>query len=210
MLFKKYLYLSMVMSAVWAVPGHGESPSPKPSAEVEPVVEAMFAGGCFWCMEPPFESLGGVDSVISGYAGGNIKDPTYEQVSSGVTGHREVVKLRFKPKQISYQKLVEIFFQNVDPTDAGGQFVDRGFQYSTAIYVYNSEQRQIAEAVKKRLSESKRFKSEIVTPILDAVDFYAAEEYHQDYYKRNPLRYKYYRLGSGRDRFIDRHWPDLK
>jgi len=172
---------------------------------------AIFAGGCFWCMEPPFEKLEGVIDVVSGYTGGDESDPTYKQVSAGVTGHVEAVRITFDPVRVSYSRLLEVFWRQVDPTDPGGQFVDRGSQYASAVFYLNDAQKELAERSKKELSESGRFSSPIVTQVLMAKRFYPAEEYHQDYYRKNPIRYKFYRAGSGRDRFLDRTWgKDVK
>ena len=168
--------------------------------------KAIFAGGCFWCMEPPFEKLDGVHAVVSGYIGGHKENPTYQEVSSGSTGHTEAVEISYDPAKVSYQKLLEVFWMNVDPTDAGGQFVDRGSQYRTGIYFLNDEQRQLAEASKDRLDKSGHFERPIVTEIVAATEFYPAEDYHQDYYKVCPIRYKSYRSNSGRDQFINRVW----
>ncbi len=167
---------------------------------------ATFAGGCFWCMEPPFEKLAGVKKVISGYTGGKTKNPTYEEVSHGSTGHVEAVQIHFDPAVISYQDLLEVFWRNVNPTDAGGQFVDRGASYVTGIYVHDEAQIKLAKASKMKLEKSKRYNKKIVTPIVQAMEFYPAEDYHQDYYKVNPVRYKYYRYRSGRDQFIEKTW----
>jgi peptide methionine sulfoxide reductase msrA/msrB len=167
---------------------------------------ATFAGGCFWCMEPPFEKLKGVQKVISGYTGGHKKDPTYKEVTHGSTGHVEAVQIHYDPKKISYADLLQVFWRNVDPTDNGGQFVDRGRSYITGIFVHNAEQRNTAEESKKALDKSNRYNKKIVTMISDAKDFYPAEDYHQDYYKKNPVRYKFYRYGSGRDDYIDKVW----
>lgn len=167
---------------------------------------ATFAGGCFWCMEKPFEDMAGVYSVVSGYMGGELKNPSYEQVSTGRSGHKEVVTITFNPQLVSYAELLHLFWQNIDPTDDHGQFVDRGDQYKSAIYYYSEEQRQLAEQSKKILEEAKIFDKKIVTPILAATEFYPAEDYHQDYYKTNPLRYKLYRSNSGRDQFLDKQW----
>lgn len=167
---------------------------------------ATFAGGCFWCMEKPFEDIQGVSSVISGYMGGHVVNPSYELVSSGTSGHKEVVTVKFDPQKTSYAKLLEVFWQNIDPTDRGGQFVDRGTQYSSAIFYYDEEQKNLAEKSKTILNESKIFDKPITTEIIPAATFYPAEEYHQDYYKNNPLRYKYYRYNSGRDQFLDKKW----
>ncbi len=168
--------------------------------------EAVFAGGCFWCMEPPFEKLKGVKAVVSGYAGGVKKNPTYKEVARGQTKHVEAVKVVYNPKVISYQSLLQVFWRNIDPTDNGGQFVDRGHQYTSAVFFNNKKEKAIVEKSKKRLGESKRFKKAIVTRIQPLSAFYKAEDYHQDYYKTNPLRYKLYRYNSGRDQFIDKHW----
>lgn len=167
---------------------------------------ATFAGGCFWCMEPPFEVLSGVSSVVSGYAGGQTPNPTYEQVSSGGTGHAEVVQVTFDPSRTSYERLVEVFFQNIDPTDAGGQFVDRGSQYRPAVFYHSESQRVQAEQVKARMAASGRFSKPLAVEISPLRVFYPAEEYHQDYYKKNSYHYKRYRSGSGRDEYLKRIW----
>jgi peptide-methionine (S)-S-oxide reductase len=168
--------------------------------------KATFAGGCFWCMEPPFEKLDGVLSVTSGYTGGKKANPTYEEVSSGGTGHLESVEILFDPAKVSYEQLLEVFWRNVDPTDGGGQFCDRGEQYRTAIFVHDAAQRSAAEASKAALDAAKRLPGPVVTPILAASAFYPAEEYHQDYWKKNPLRYRYYRGGCGRDERLKELW----
>ncbi|WP_226666348.1 peptide-methionine (R)-S-oxide reductase MsrB [Metabacillus litoralis] len=167
---------------------------------------ATFAGGCFWCMEPPFEKLDGVYSVISGYTGGEEVNPTYDEVSTKQTSHVEAVQIEYDPDVISYEQLLEVFWRQIDPTDAGGQFVDRGPQYVSEIFYHNNEQKNIAEKSKQKLAESGRFDEKIVTVIVPAKTFYKAEEYHQDYYKKNELRYKYYRNNSGRDNFLDKAW----
>ncbi|OEU56933.1 MAG: peptide-methionine (S)-S-oxide reductase [Desulfuromonadales bacterium C00003096] len=169
---------------------------------------AIFAGGCFWCMEPPFEKHPGVLSVTSGYTGGQKLNPTYHEVSAGGTGHTEAIEIVFDPDQISYPQLLEILWMNIDPTDGNGQFVDRGNQYRSAIFYLNQEQRLLAEASKQDLEKSGRFDKPIVTEIVAASTFYLAEDYHQDYYKKNPLRYKFYRYNSGRDRFLDQEWGE--
>ena len=169
--------------------------------------KATFAGGCFWCMEPPFEKLPGVEKVISGYIGGHKKSPAYKEVSAGTTGHVEAVEITYDPKVISYNDLLEVFWRQVNPTDAGGQFVDRGAQYGTGIFYHDDQQKKIAEKSKANLQASIRFgKQKIVTPIRKASTFFAAEDYHQDYYKKNPIRYKYYRYRSGRDQYIGKFW----
>jgi peptide methionine sulfoxide reductase msrA/msrB len=167
---------------------------------------AVFAGGCFWCTESDFEKVDGVIEAISGYTGGRIENPTYKQVSGGGTGHVEVVKVVYDPSKVSYEQLLEVFWRHVDPTDAGGQFVDRGDQYRSAIFYATEEERQMAEASKKALAASGRFDRPVVTDILPLGTFYDAEDYHQDYYKKNPLRYKWYRSGSGRDHFLEKTW----
>lgn len=165
---------------------------------------AVFAGGCFWCMEPPYDKLPGVAATTSGYSGGSKADPTYEQVSAGDTGHIEVIRVSYDPKQIGYEKLLEVFWRNVDPLDQGGQFCDRGSTYTTAIFYQNEEQRKIAERSKAAIE--KKLGKPVVTTIRPAVAFYPAEDYHQDYYQKNPLRYKYYRYSCGRDQRLEQLW----
>ncbi|WP_158860333.1 peptide-methionine (S)-S-oxide reductase MsrA [Lunatibacter salilacus] len=167
---------------------------------------ATFAGGCFWCIEAPFEGIDGILSVVSGYSGGKEKNPTYSQVSGGKTSHKEAVQVTFDPDIISYAEIIDIFWQQFDPTDEGGSFYDRGSQYESAIFFHNNNQKSVAEDSKKRLQSSGIFDSPIVTPIVKYSNFYSAEEYHQDYYKKSPREYKSYRTGSGRDRFISQHW----
>ncbi len=167
---------------------------------------AAFAGGCFWCMEPPYDKLDGVLSTTSGYMGGTKRNPTYEEVSSGRTGHAEVVQVVYDPKKVTYEKLLEVFWRNVDPTVIDRQFCDVGSQYRTAIFVHTDEQRRAAENSKALLAMTKPFKDPIVTPIVAAAEFWPAEEYHQDYYVRNPLRYTYYRTGCGRDARLKALW----
>jgi peptide-methionine (S)-S-oxide reductase len=174
---------------------------------VKPETEkAIFAGGCFWCMEAPFEKLPGVISVISGYTGGILENPTYAAVSSGGTGHAEAVEITFDPEKISYQKLLDVFWMNIDPTAVDRQFVDAGHQYRAAVFYLNDAQKKLAEESRDRLQKSGRFKKPIVTEITKASRFYPAEEYHQGYYKKNPLRYQSYRSGSGRDHMLDGIW----
>jgi peptide-methionine (S)-S-oxide reductase len=167
---------------------------------------ATFAGGCFWCMQPPFEKLDGVVSTTVGYTGGQTKDPTYPEVSAGGTGHAESVQIVYDPRKISYEKLLDVFWHNVDPLTADAQFCDFGHQYRTAIFYHDETQRQAAEASKQRLNESKRFASPIVTEITAATKFYPAEEYHQKYQEKNPVRYKYYRWNCGRDQRLKELW----
>lgn len=167
---------------------------------------ATFAGGCFWCMVTPFDELPGIVSVVSGYTGGHKENPTYEEVCSDTTGHTEAVQITFEPDIFPYAKLLDTFWRQIDPTDVGGQFHDRGSSYRTAIFYHNGEQQRLAEASKAELERSGRFDKPIATAIEPAGPFYAAEEYHQDYYKKNPLRYKMYRKGSGRDKFLEQSW----
>lgn len=173
-----------------------------------PLKTTTFAGGCFWCMEGPFEKQAGVHAVISGYTGGEEADPTYGEVSSGRTGHVEAVEIQYDPTKVTYGELVDIFWRQIDPTDPGGQFADRGSQYATAIFYQDDEERRVAEASKERLGESGRFDRPIVTPILPAEPFYPAEGYHQDYYKKNSAHYQRYREGSGRAGYLRETWDD--
>jgi len=167
---------------------------------------ATFAGGCFWCMEADFKKVEGVITVVSGYTGGHTVNPTYGEVCHGDTGHVEAVQVHYDPKKVSYEKLLDIFWRHVDPTDARGQFVDRGTQYRTAVFYHNDRQRELAEVSKQSLDRSGKFDSPIVTDILPLTTFYPAEDYHQDYHKKDPMQYRQYRLGSGRDRFIQKIW----
>ncbi len=168
--------------------------------------KATFAGGCFWCMEPPFDKLGGVVSTTVGYCGGGEENPTYKQVSAGKTGHAEAIEIVYDPSQITYSELLDVFWRNIDPTQENGQFADIGSQYRTAIFYHHEEQKRLAEASKEEMERSGRFNKEIVTEIVPATPFYSAEDYHQDYYKKNPIRYKLYRYGSGRDDYLVRKW----
>jgi peptide-methionine (S)-S-oxide reductase len=182
-----------------------------PSAEKHPtssegLSKATFAGGCFWCMEHPFDELEGVISTTSGYAGGQKKNPTYQEVSAGGTGHAEVVQVVYDPKKVSYDNLLKVFWRNIDPLVKDRQFCDHGSQYRTAIFYHDETQKKLAEKSKKELEASKRFKVPIVTEITQASEFYPAEKYHQDYYRKNPLRYKLYRYGCGRDKRLKELW----
>jgi peptide methionine sulfoxide reductase msrA/msrB len=168
--------------------------------------KATFAGGCFWCTESDFEKIDGVVEAISGYTGGDEKNPTYSQVSSGMTGHTEAVQVLYDPEKVTYADLLEVFWRHVDPTDAGGQFVDRGSQYRSAIFYHDEAQRLLAEKSRQKLGQSGRFDKPVVTEIIALGQFYPAEDYHQDYYKKNALRYKFYRFGSGRDQFLNKVW----
>jgi peptide methionine sulfoxide reductase msrA/msrB len=165
-----------------------------------------FAGGCFWCTEADFEKVPGVAKVISGYTGGTKVNPTYEEVSAGTTGHVEAVQVYYDPAKVTYKELLDYFWRHIDPTDPGGQFVDRGSQYRSVIFYHNEEQKKLAEESKEALGQSGKFNKPIVTEIVKFTKFYEAEAYHQDYYKRNPVRYKFYRFGSGRDQFLRKVW----
>jgi peptide methionine sulfoxide reductase msrA/msrB len=168
--------------------------------------QATFAGGCFWCTQADFEKLPGVVKVVSGYTGGNKENPTYEEVSSGTTGHVEAIQVYYDPFKITYQELLDFFWKHVDPTDPGGQFVDRGTQYRSVIFYHDEEQKRLAEKSKEALDQSGRFNRPVVTEIIKFTKFYEAEAYHQDYYKKHPLKYKYYRYASGRDQFLTKVW----
>ncbi|PPA71867.1 peptide-methionine (S)-S-oxide reductase MsrA [Jeotgalibacillus proteolyticus] len=168
--------------------------------------KATFAGGCFWCMVKPFDQFDGIEQIRSGYTGGEIKNPTYEQVKEGNSGHQEAVEILFDPSIFPYEKLLEIYWQQVDPTDDEGQFQDRGTSYRASIFYHNEEQKQLAEQSRKNLEESGKYKNPVITPILPAAEFYEAEEYHQDFYKKNPDEYKKDREQSGRNEFISKHW----
>jgi peptide methionine sulfoxide reductase msrA/msrB len=187
--------------APWA-PAEEKTMSPSPVR----LEKATFAGGCFWCTESDFEKVAGVLEVISGYTGGAKANPTYQEVSSGGTGHVEAVEVRYDPDKVSYEQLLDVFWRHVDPTDSAGQFVDRGDQYRSVIFYHDPGQKEKAEASRVRLGESGRFGRPIATDIVAAGPFYPAEEYHQDYYIKNPLRYKYYRHSSGRDQYLEKTW----
>lgn len=175
------------------------------AAETEPA-KATFAGGCFWCVEEAFEKVSGVIAAVSGYTGGSVDNPTYKQVTSGRTGHAEAVEVTFDPAQVTYAQLLDVFWRNVDPTVVDRQFCDAGNQYRTAIFAHDDEQMRLAEASKEALQESKPFAEPIVTPIVAASRFYPAEDYHQDYYKHNPLRYKFYKWNCGRAQRLAELW----
>ncbi|MCZ0933373.1 MAG: peptide-methionine (S)-S-oxide reductase MsrA, partial [Oligoflexia bacterium] len=176
----------------------------------EPLEVATLAGGCFWCIESDLEKIKGIKKVISGYAGGDKANPSYKEVSSGGTGHVEAVQVFFDPKQVSYLQILDVFWRKINPLDKEGQFVDRGFQYSTAIFYHNEDQKKQAEQSKKELEEKGPFKQPLATPILAFKNFYKAEDYHQDYYKKNPLKYNFYRYRSGRDQFLKKTWKNFK
>ena len=199
-MIRKLLFLTLLIASFAAFAQNGES------AEAQDEAVAYFAGGCFWCTEADFEKLEGVSEVISGYMGGTTENPTYKEVSRNNTGHRETVEVRYNPAEISYQELLDAFWRMHDPTDAGGSFVDRGESYTSAIYYANEEQKRLAEGSKQALENSDKFGDDLATVIEDGGTFYAAEDYHQDYYKKNSLSYSFYRQNSGRDRFINRNW----
>ena len=186
-------------------PAFAQSPAkaPAPGTAV-----ATFAGGCFWCMEPPYDKLAAWSRTTSGYMGGTKTNPTYEEVSSGSTGHAEVVQVVYDPKKVSYEKLLDVFWKNIDPTVKDRQFCDVGTQYRTAIFVHNDEQHAAAEESKAKIETTKPFKDPIVTPIVAAAEFWPAEDYHQDYYRKNPVRYKFYRTGCGRDARLKELWGE--
>ncbi|SEO58874.1 peptide-methionine (S)-S-oxide reductase MsrA [Aquisalimonas asiatica] len=170
--------------------------------------QAVFAGGCFWCMQPPYDELDGVLDTEVGYTGGHVEDPTYEQVTAGDTGHLEAVRVTYDPERIDYATLLKVFWRNIDPLDDGGQFCDRGEHYRAAIFVGNEAEREQAESSLQALEASGRFEDPVVTRIRDADTFYLAEDYHQDYYQKRPLRYRFYRTSCGRDARLDALWGD--
>lgn len=175
-------------------------------ADARELEKATFAGGCFWCMEHPFDELDGVVSTTVGYTGGHKENPTYKEVSAGTTGHTESVLVVYDTAKITYDKLLDVFWRNINPTTPDRQFVDVGSQYRPAIFYHNEEQKHLAEESRDRLDKSGRYNSPILTEIVSATIFYEAEEYHQNYYRKNPIRYKFYRLGSGRDNYLNRIW----
>ncbi len=202
-LFVLILALAGLIAPYYAL-ATGSSAMPAMKSRPGHVKKAIFAGGCFWCMEKPFEQLDGVVSVTAGYTGGTSTDPTYENYAAG--GHVEAVEIIYDPARISYDRLLDVYWHQVNPTDPGGQFVDRGHQYTTAIFYLDKDQQQLAQASKAALEKRGVYDKPIVTPILAAGPFYRAESYHQDYYKKNPIRYEYYRHRSGRDQYLDRIW----
>jgi len=203
MWLKIVLLVSFLGFLITAYAGKEEE---KKTVSDKPLATATFAGGCFWCMEPPFDKLDGVISTTSGYTGGHQKNPTYQEVSAGGTGHAESVQVMYDPAKVSYAKLLDVFWHNVDPFTLNAQFCDHGTQYRTAIFYHTEEQKRLAEASKQELATSGRFTKPIVTEIVSASDFYPAEDYHQDYYQKNPIRYKYYRHGCGRDAVLEGIW----
>jgi len=209
------LVLATLLVARLAAPASAETappaaPAASAAAASAQTATATFAGGCFWCMEPPFEKLDGVISVTSGYTGGTKKDPTYEEVSAGGTGHAESVEIAYDPSKISYQKLLDVYWHNIDPTTPNAQFCDHGNQYRSAIFYRDDEQKKLAEKSKQEIEASGKLGKPIVTQIVAATQFYPAEEYHQDYYKKNPIRYHYYRYNCGRDQRLEQLWGPAK
>ncbi|MEX0617953.1 MAG: peptide-methionine (S)-S-oxide reductase MsrA [Pseudohongiellaceae bacterium] len=201
-------YLKLILAAMTGLVV-GAATAQRAGNEVvapEPPAVATFAGGCFWCMEPPYDKLDGVLSTTSGYMGGHMENPTYEQVTTGTTGHYEVVQVEYDPEVVSYHTLLDVFWQNVDPVDAGGQFCDRGPQYRSAIFVHNASQESLAQTSKQQLAESRVLSGEIATEILPAGEFYPAEEYHQNYYQEHPIQYRFYRWRCGRDDRLEQVW----
>ncbi|MBT5967863.1 MAG: peptide-methionine (R)-S-oxide reductase MsrB [Nitrospina sp.] len=203
-----FIILIVLIAAFFTINGSSESRDKGKSSVMPVIMKATFSGGCFWCMEPPFEKLPGVSKVISGYTGGKKENPSYKEVATGLTNHAEAIEIHYDPSKISYNDLLEVLWRNIDPTDGSGQFVDRGKQYRPAIFYHNKDQKKLAEKSRDRLEKSKRFKNKIETTIIKANTFYAAEEYHQDFYKKSTVRYKIYRVGSGRDQFLKKYWGD--
>ena len=208
--FAAGIIASVFLTAALGIAQSPSQPGPQPgtgkAAEGGSAAVATFAGGCFWCMEPPFDATDGVISTISGFMGGTTPNPSYRQVTAGGTGHIEVLQVTYDPIKVGYAKLLEVYWRNVDPYDADGQFCDRGHSYTTAIFAHTDEQKKLAEASKAELVKSGPFKQPIVTVVRDAGPFTAAEDYHQDYYKKNPVRYKYYRYACGRDARLEAIW----
>ena len=202
LLARQLLLIGGLLFLSWFHPAQSDT-TPVTSQEL---AKATFAGGCFWCMEPPFAQLPGVVSVTSGYTGGQKANPTYQEVSAGGTGHAEAVEIVYDPTKISYTRLLDIFWRNIDPLDATGQFCDKGQQYRSAIFYQNDEQKRLAEASKQALERSGRFDQPLVTAIFPAAIFYPAEDYHQHYAQKNPIRYKFYRHGCGRDQRLEALW----
>jgi methionine-S-sulfoxide reductase len=190
-----------LLAGIAAADAQAPSPSPAPKTAI-----ATFAGGCFWCVEEAFEKVPGVISAVSGYIGGTVPNPTYEQVSKETTGHAEAVRVTYEPSKVSYEQLVDWFWRNIDPTQAGGQFCDLGSSYRSAIFVHGDAQRKVAEATRQALQASGRLKQPIVTEINEATVFYEAEDYHQDYYKKNPNRYRFYKFNCGRAQRLEQLW----
>lgn len=198
--------VTLLFAALTVVGTGGSSPAAEPAGGSGPTARAYFAGGCFWCMEEAFEKVEGVLEVVSGYMGGTVKDPSYEEVSSGRTGHAESVEVRYDPARVTYTQLLEAFWRNVDPITPNAQFCDHGSQYRAAIFYQGDEQQRLAEESKRAIEQSKRFTAPIVTQVTSASEFFPAEEYHQDFYKKNPIRYKYYKFSCGRAQRLQVLW----
>lgn len=205
-LFK--IFIVSLICVCFVVLANGQDKTMIKNEEESKMEKATFAGGCFWCMESPFEELNGVTEVIAGYTGGHKENPTYEEVTSGKTGHLEAVQITFDPSIITYSELLDVFWRQINPTDIRGQFADRGEHYKTAIFYHNDEQKRLTEESKEKLQASGKFQGDIVTEIIPASKFYVAEDYHQDYYQKSPIRYKLYRAGSGRDAYLKSTWED--
>jgi peptide-methionine (S)-S-oxide reductase len=204
---KMWLKIVLVVAVVgFLFTAYAQKGAEKKTNSDQSLATATFAGGCFWCMEPPYDKLDGVISTTSGYTGGRKKNPTYEEVSGGTTGHAEAVQVAYDPTKVSYEKLLEVFWQNIDPFTPNAQFCDHGSQYRSAIFYHDEEQKRAAEASKQKLEKSGRITQPIVTEIVPAGEFYPAEDYHQDYYQNNPVRYKYYRYRCGRDEALEKIW----
>ncbi|HUP01445.1 MAG TPA: peptide-methionine (S)-S-oxide reductase MsrA [Gemmatimonadota bacterium] len=182
--------------------------STDPNDDVSRQSVATFAGGCFWCVEEAFDEVKGVVSTTSGYTGGHTKDPSYDEVTVGDTGHFEAVRVRYDPAVVSYRQLLDAFWRNIDPTDRGGQFCDRGDSYRSAIFYHDPDQKRLAEASRRAIEESRLFQGPIVTEIVAAGEFYPAEEYHQNYYQKNPIRYKFYKWNCGRAARLEELWGE--
>lgn len=205
-LFK--IFIVSLICVCFVVLANGQDKTMIKNEEESKMEKATFAGGCFWCMESPFEELNGVTEVIAGYTSGHKENPTYEEVTSGKTGHLEAVQITFDPSIITYSELLDVFWRQINPTDIRGQFADRGEHYKTAIFYHNDEQKRLTEESKEKLQASGKFQVDIVTEIIPASKFYVAEDYHQDYYQKSPIRYKLYRAGSGRDAYLKSTWED--
>ena len=209
MVMNKFFVILMIFIALGQINvAFADSANKSADIQDKQLENATFAGGCFWCMQPPFDKLEGVISTTVGYTGGPEKNPTYKEVSYGRTGHTESIEVMYDPTQVSYEELLDVFWMNINPTDPDGQFVDRGKQYRTGIFYHDEEQKKLAEASKETLEKSGRYVKPIVTEIIPAPEFYKAEEYHQKYYKKNSIGYKTYRNGSGRDQYIERIWGE--
>jgi peptide-methionine (S)-S-oxide reductase len=202
----RLLTLLWIALITLAAPGPAAAQAQPGQGAKTATAKATFAGGCFWCMEEAYDKVPGVVATVSGYMGGQVKNPTYEQVTTGRTGHAEVVQVEYDPKQVSYAKLVEVFWRNIDPTQKDGQFCDHGPQYRSGIFFHDAEQKRVAEASRAALQKSKPFKGEIVTEITKSSQFYPAEGYHQDFHTKNPTRYKFYKSGCGRVERLQQVW----